>query len=141
VGFPSQFHPQCPEEETRIFLGHQRIKPSVQSKRQGIYKSIFFMSQLPDSPYVESSSVEGEEEVNYDTRPAKRSKQSFGVGDVSYPQQPQQQALVAPQQAPSMMMMQAPPRMSQNAPQVQGMPTQEPHLVLERASQPPADIT
>jgi hypothetical protein len=55
------------------FLGHQRKKPSVQGKRQEIYKSIFFMSQLPNSPFEGSTAVEGEEEVEY-TRPKKRSK-------------------------------------------------------------------
>jgi hypothetical protein len=112
--------PDVQKKRREYFLGHQRIKPSVQSKRQGIYKSIFFMSQLPDSPYVESSSVEGEEEVNYDTRPAKRFKSTADFGPAAAAYQ-QQQSLVAPQQAPSMMMVQAPPRMSQNAQQVPGM--------------------
>jgi hypothetical protein len=78
--------PNVQKKRREYFLGHQRIKPSVQSKRQGIYKSIFFMSQLPDSPYVESSSVEGEEEVNYDTRRAKRFKSTadFDVSTVAY---------------------------------------------------------
>jgi hypothetical protein len=55
------------------FLGHQRKKPSVQGRRQEIFKSIFFMSQLPDSPFEGSTAVEGEEEVEY-ARPNKRSK-------------------------------------------------------------------
>lgn len=45
------------------FLGPQYKKPSVQSKRQGLYKSIFFMSQLPESEYTSNKEVDGEEEV------------------------------------------------------------------------------
>lgn len=78
------------------FLGPQQKKPSVQAKRQGIYKSIFFMSQLPNSPFEEGSAVEGEEEVEYDARPAKRKQAAQ-----KYPMS----------QAPGQMMMmgQAPP--------------------------------
>lgn len=46
----------------------------MQSKRQEVYKSIFFMSQLPNSPFDGSTTVEGEEEAEY-ARPAKRNKQ------------------------------------------------------------------
>jgi len=42
------------------------LKPSVQSKRQGLYKSIYFMSQLPDDENENRSGLEGEEEVEYE---------------------------------------------------------------------------
>lgn len=50
-------------------------KPSVQSKRQGLYKSIYFMSQLPDTEFDSQSSLEGEEEVDYDTRSMQQQQQ------------------------------------------------------------------
>ena len=56
------------------FLGPQQKKPSAQSKRQGLHKSIFFMSQLPDSELQDQAEVEGDEEAEYDIRPAKRTR-------------------------------------------------------------------
>jgi hypothetical protein len=53
-----------PDKKRReYFLGPQTKKPSVQSKRQGLYKYIFFMSQLPSSEYLNTQEVDGEEEV------------------------------------------------------------------------------
>ncbi|KAF4624268.1 hypothetical protein G7Y89_g13905 [Cudoniella acicularis] len=52
------------------FLGYQTKKPSVQSKRQGLYKALFFMSQLPNSECEINTAVDGEEEV--DLRPVAR---------------------------------------------------------------------
>jgi hypothetical protein len=79
------------------FLGQQQKKPSVQAKRQGIYKSIFFMSQLPNSPFQGGSAVEGEEEVEYDVRPAKRSKQTArGMDSLDIQAQPQMMGQQAP---------------------------------------------
>ncbi|TVY42738.1 histone H3 [Lachnellula occidentalis] len=51
------------KKRREYFLGPQAMKPSVQSKRQGLYKSIFFMSQLPESEYSNTEEVDGEEEV------------------------------------------------------------------------------
>ena len=48
-------------------------KCSVQAKRQSVYKSVFFMSQLQDSTYEENCAQEGEEEANYE-HTAKRQK-------------------------------------------------------------------
>jgi hypothetical protein len=64
--------PTLARKRREYFLGPQEKKPSVQSKRQGLYKSIWFMSQLPDSEWEDQSAVEGDEEAEYDTRPAKR---------------------------------------------------------------------
>jgi len=50
-------------------------KCSVQAKRQSVYKSVFFMSQLQDSTYEENCAQEGEEEANYE-HTAKRQKLS-----------------------------------------------------------------
>lgn len=66
--------PILARKRREYFLGPQEKKPSVQSKRQGLYKSIWFMSQLPDSEWQDQSAVEGEEEADYDTRPAKRGR-------------------------------------------------------------------
>ncbi|TVY88732.1 histone H3, partial [Lachnellula willkommii] len=51
------------KKRREYFLGPQAMKPSVQSKRQRLYKSIFFMSQLPESEYSNTEEVDGEEEV------------------------------------------------------------------------------
>jgi len=51
------------KKRREYFLGPQAMKPSIQSKRQGLYKSIFFMSQLPQSEYSTTQEVDGEEEV------------------------------------------------------------------------------
>ncbi|KAE8447736.1 hypothetical protein EG329_010543 [Mollisiaceae sp. DMI_Dod_QoI] len=74
------------------FLGAQQKKPSLQGKRQGIYKSTFFMSQLPDSPYTvqESAGVPGEEEARYNEPPAKRQHVQSAQSN-SNPQQVQMQ--------------------------------------------------
>ncbi|EHK98414.1 hypothetical protein M7I_5789 [Glarea lozoyensis 74030] len=46
------------------FLGKQSKKPSVQAKRQKLYKSRFFMSQLPSDLYGSgTANAQGEEEV------------------------------------------------------------------------------
>lgn len=93
--------PTRDRKRREYFLGVQRKKDSVQAKRQGIYKSIFFMSQLPDSTYQESSIVEGEEEVNYEVRPAKRVRTQTELviaQQQAAQQQAQQQAMG--QQAP-----------------------------------------
>ena len=66
--------PILARKRREYFLGPQEKKPSVQSKRQGLYKSIWFMSQLPDSEWQDQSAVEGEEEADYDARPAKRTR-------------------------------------------------------------------
>lgn len=66
--------PILTKKRREYFLGPQEKKPSVQSKRQGLYKSIWFMSQLPDSEWQDQSVVEGDEEVDYDARPLKRSR-------------------------------------------------------------------
>lgn len=58
------------------FLGQQLKKPSVQSKRQSLYKAVFFMSQLPDSEYETSTAVDGEEEV--EIRAPVQASQSLG---------------------------------------------------------------
>jgi hypothetical protein len=88
------------------FLGPEQLKPSVQSKRQGLYKSIYFLSQLPDTEIENQSSLEGEEEVDYDTRPAKRRQMdmNYGMPNVinALPQQQLQQA--APQAPPQQQM-------------------------------------
>lgn len=59
--------PSLDKNRRDFFLGQQSLKPSVQSKRQGIYKSIYFMSQLQDSEYKDDKSQEGEVEVDYNT--------------------------------------------------------------------------
>jgi hypothetical protein len=66
--------PILAKKRREYFLGPQEKKPSVQSKRQGLYKSIWFMSQLPDSEYQDQTAVEGDEEADYDARPAKRTR-------------------------------------------------------------------
>jgi hypothetical protein len=97
------------KKRREYFLGPQEKKPSVQSKRQGIYKSIFFMSQLPDTPYEQSNAVDGEEEVDYDSRPAKRrTKQTARKASAM----PMMQAAAAPMQQQQMQY-----RMQQSAPQ------------------------
>lgn len=62
------------KKRREYFLGKQSKKPSVQSKRQGLYKSIFFLSQLPDSEYDTTEAVDGEEEV--EIRTSGRTKQT-----------------------------------------------------------------
>jgi hypothetical protein len=58
------------------FLGTQEKKGSVQAKRQSLYKSIFFMSQLPKDVYGSGKAdADGEEEVVHRAR-AKRTTQT-----------------------------------------------------------------
>ncbi|KUJ08149.1 uncharacterized protein LY89DRAFT_629916 [Mollisia scopiformis] len=82
------------------FLGPQQKKPSVQSKRQGIYKSIFFMSQLPDSPQglQGSSSAPGEEEAIYDLGSKRRQVSQFAQASANAQRQMQIQAMAQMQQ-------------------------------------------
>jgi hypothetical protein len=61
------------------FLGHQKKKPSLQGERQRIYKSNFFMSQLPNSPYQEGTDIDGEEEVDYSANVRFRKRRTGGV--------------------------------------------------------------
>ncbi|KAE9371742.1 hypothetical protein N431DRAFT_467904 [Stipitochalara longipes BDJ] len=128
------------------FLGHQRKKPSVQGKRQEVYKSIFFMSQLPNSPFDGATAVEGEEEAEY-ARPAKRgrSKQTarkttqFADVDMDYAMQdfdfsnqsimPQHAGM---QQQPQAMMQQIQPMQMPQAPQATGF---NPYLPKARTHQ------
>ncbi|TVY84463.1 histone H3, partial [Lachnellula suecica] len=60
------------------FLGSQSKNPCVQGKRRGIYKSIFFMSQLPDSEYATAKQVEGEEEVEIHAAPMQQAQRPAG---------------------------------------------------------------
>lgn len=85
--------PSIPKDETlrrKWFLGAEKKNPSVQSKRQRLHKSVYFMSQLPHSEYDDKSALEGEEEVDYDTRPMKRTKQTARASfqSLGQPQQP-----------------------------------------------------
>jgi hypothetical protein len=114
------------------FLGtgnHQK-KSSVQSKRQGLYKSIYFMSQLPDSEYENQSSLEGEEEVDYNTRASKRPRQT-AQPQMQMPMAQQRQQQMAQQMAQQQqqsaypmavqsMHAQAPPRPAVSAPRRTG---------------------
>jgi len=89
------------EEKKRreFYIGWESQKPSIQSKRQGLFKSIYFMSQLPNSEYDNQTIEEGEEEAQYDTRkPSKKAKQTAGMG-LPMPQIPPQM-----QQMPMMQM-------------------------------------
>jgi hypothetical protein len=72
------------------FLGTQKKKPSVQSKRQGLYHSIFFMHLLPDSPYSGQETAEGEEEANYAVHTPARTMQTARKTN-NGPQMPQRQ--------------------------------------------------
>jgi hypothetical protein len=91
------------------FLGPQKKKPSLQGERQRIYKSNFFMSQLPNSPTQGGTDIDGEEEVEYDTSPRKlkRSKQTARMG--TGPQAPFTQNFAMAQQVAA----QAPPQVLQ----------------------------
>ena len=94
--------PPLAKKRREYFLGLQALKPSVQSKRQGIYKSIYFMSQLQDSEFRDSNSLDGEVEVDYIQNSA------FG----GQPLQAQQQR----PQMPMPQMSQMPMQMQQAAP-------------------------
>ncbi|KAG0652845.1 Histone [Hyphodiscus hymeniophilus] len=103
--------PILARKRREYFLGSQKKKPSAQSKRQGLYKSIWFMSQLPDSEYQDHTSVEGDEEAEYDTRPMKRSRttQSARMSTGGLP--PRKQMAAQPyQQAPMPSQSSAAPR-------------------------------
>jgi hypothetical protein len=59
------------------FLGKQRTRPSIQSKRYALYKSVYFLSELQDNELEAQTALDGEEEVDYDIRPfSGRSKQT-----------------------------------------------------------------
>jgi hypothetical protein len=74
----------------------------VQSKRQGLYKSIYFMSQLPDSEEEDGAGQEGEEVADYDTQSKKRKlDQQHQMVPQQYQMMQQQQQMVQ-QQAASM---------------------------------------
>src|SRR5215469_10298007 len=109
------------KKRREYFLGPQEMKPSVQSKRQGIYKSIFFMSQLPDTPYEESNAIDGEEEVDYDSRPAKRRTKQTAGGPLAMQMMQAQQAAAQRAAAPLAAALPAPalraPKPMQVAPQ------------------------
>lgn len=105
----ASLRPHIPNSELKRrehFLGTQHKKYSVQSKRQGVWKSFFFMSQLPDSPFEDSSVVDGEEEVDYDlNRPKKRSKQTADMSvPTAQPMQQQRMQMMQQQQAMQMRM-------------------------------------
>ncbi|CZR63368.1 uncharacterized protein PAC_13265 [Phialocephala subalpina] len=116
------------KKRREYFLGTQQKKPSVQSKRQGIYRSTFFMSQLPDSPYTfqESAGVQGEEEARYDERPAKRQHLQSAQHNLKQQQMQQQMMMRAQQQQQAMMQQQQQPQamMMQQQPMAQ-MPMQQ----------------
>lgn len=59
-------------------MGAQAKKPSVQSKRQGLYRSIYFMSQLPDSEQQERGGLPGDEEVDFNSQPNHRTASQQG---------------------------------------------------------------
>jgi hypothetical protein len=60
--------PKVDMNRREYFLGKQKLRPSVQSKRQALYKSIYFLSELQDNEYEAQTALEGEEEVDYDIR-------------------------------------------------------------------------
>ncbi|PVH80364.1 hypothetical protein DL98DRAFT_515460 [Cadophora sp. DSE1049] len=102
----TSLRPPIPLEDRKrreYFLGAQMKKCSVQAKRQSVYKSIFFMSQLQDSTYEENCAQEGEEEANYE-HAAKRQKSSAAsvpqmqkMQQIQMQQQQQAQAVVQQQ--------------------------------------------
>ena len=109
------------------FLGPQKKKPSLQGERQRIYKSNFFMAQLPNSPNQGGTDIDGEEEVEYDTRPRKlkRSKQTARIG--TGPQAPfTHNFAMAQQVAP-----QAPPQVLQQQTQHMSRQYYGAHLVQQ----------
>ncbi|KAF5867639.1 uncharacterized protein Bfra_010614 [Botrytis fragariae] len=80
---------------------------SVMKKREELYKSIYFMSQLPDSEQDEQADQDGVEEANYDMLELPGQRLSLRRGpamshrNVMQPQQPQQpQQTQQTQQAP-----------------------------------------
>ena len=65
--------PKLDKKRRDYFLGSQSKKPSVQSKRQTLYKAGYFMAQLLDSATQEVVINEGDEEADYQP-PAKRGR-------------------------------------------------------------------
>jgi hypothetical protein len=63
--------PKLDKKRRDYFLGPQSKKPSVQSKRQNLYKAGYFLAQLLDSETQEVVINEGDEEADYEP-PAKR---------------------------------------------------------------------
>ncbi|TAQ86971.1 hypothetical protein B7494_g4704 [Chlorociboria aeruginascens] len=68
--------PKVDKLRRQYFLGNEDKISSAQGIRQGIYKEIFFLSQLLSSPDQMAADAEGEEEVQYDERPTKLQKRS-----------------------------------------------------------------
>ncbi|KAL2070379.1 hypothetical protein VTL71DRAFT_13405 [Oculimacula yallundae] len=97
----TSLRPHVPLEDRKrreYFMGAQWKKCSVQAKRQSVYKSIFFMSQLQDGTYEENTALDGEEEANYEPA-AKRQRSSGQPMMQPQMQQMQQQQMMAQQQA------------------------------------------
>jgi hypothetical protein len=63
--------PKLDKKRRDYFLGPQSMKPSVQSKRQNLYKADYFLAQLLDSETQEVVINDGAEEADYEP-PAKR---------------------------------------------------------------------
>ena len=82
------------KKRREYFLGSQQEKPSVQSKRQSLYNSVFFMHLLPDSPYSDQQTIEGEEEVGFAAHRSGRTAQT--APNSSYPSQMMQTPQTAP---------------------------------------------
>ncbi|KAL5330177.1 hypothetical protein ACEPPN_003702 [Leptodophora sp. 'Broadleaf-Isolate-01'] len=102
----TSLRPEIPLEDRKrreYFLGTQQKKFSVQAKRQSVYKSIFFMSQLQDTTFEENNALDGEEEANYEHAAKRQRSSPSGVpqsmGNVPPIQQMQQQQMMAQQQA------------------------------------------
>jgi hypothetical protein len=114
--------PSVDKNRREYFLGKQYMQPSVQSKRQGIYKSIYFMSQLQDSEYKDNNTLDGEVEANYEEEAAGRRMLMQQAAPVQMQQaMPVQMPQVAGRMAPGAHAK----RMRQMAPMKRWMPNDE----------------
>lgn len=75
---PRKTIPKLDRKRREYFLGSAEVgrRPSVQSKRQGIYRSIYFMSQLMDSEDQDTSGLDGQEEAVYEAAPSAKRKRT-----------------------------------------------------------------
>ena len=81
--------PKLDKKRRDYFLGPKSKKPSVQSKRQSLYKAGYFLARLLDSETQDVVTNEGDEEANYDlaeeggvdmhSAKKRRTRSAFGV--------------------------------------------------------------
>ncbi|ESZ93996.1 hypothetical protein SBOR_5617 [Sclerotinia borealis F-4128] len=79
--------PHTDKERRDYYLGLDYHQESIQKKREDLYKSIYFMSQLPDTEYDDQADEDGDEEAEYrHYTPPQQRKPAQSLGHRTRPQ-------------------------------------------------------